>query len=120
MDQDKFRMNENDGMQGAVRVSRDKIKDTKIRDEIPLGAEIYVEKGENFDFESIKIDEQIPHTRKFSVYKYKNPRTQRNVKLLKCVHSGCNMFFRKWHNFFAHLRVHTGERPFKCKEPGCN
>ena len=57
MDDDKFRETENDGMPGAVRISRDKIKDVKIRDEIPIGAEIYVEKGENFDFESIKIDE---------------------------------------------------------------
>lgn len=57
MDQDKFRISENDGMPGAVRISRDKIKDLKIRDEIPAGAEVYVEKGENFDFESIKIDE---------------------------------------------------------------
>ena len=72
MDQETFGA---DDMSGATRISRDKIKDLKIRDEIPLGAEIYVEKGENFDFESIKIDEQIPRTRKFSVYKYKNPRT---------------------------------------------
>ena len=50
--------NENFGMaDGAVRVSRDKIRDSKIRDEIPIGAEIFVEKGENFDFDSIKIDE---------------------------------------------------------------
>ena len=52
MDHENFGMSD-----GAVRVSRDKIKDTKIRDEIPLGAEIFVEKGDNFDFDSIKIDE---------------------------------------------------------------
>ena len=47
----------------------------KIREEIPDGAEVFIEFGENFNFDSIKIDEEIPNTRKFKIFKYKNPRT---------------------------------------------
>lgn len=96
------------------------IPDARIREEIPDDAEVHVELGKDFDFGSIKIDEDIPNTKQFKIYKYKNPKTSRNVKILKCDHPKCPMFFRKWHNFFDHLRVHTGERPFKCEEPGCN
>lgn len=57
------------------KVCKHDITDKKIRDEIPEGAEIFVEMGDNFDFTTIKIDEDIPKTRKFRVFKYKNPRT---------------------------------------------
>lgn len=90
-----------------------------MRNEIPFGVEVIVETGRQFDFSAIKIEESIPSTRNFRVFKYKNPRTQRVVKILKCDHGQCHMFFRKWHNFFDHLRVHTGERPFVCPEKGC-
>lgn len=56
-------------------IQKNQIPNSKIREEIPDGAEVFVEYGDNFNFDSIKIDEEIPSTRKFKVYKYKNPRT---------------------------------------------
>jgi uncharacterized Zn-finger protein len=75
--------------------------------------------GENYNLKELKIDEAVPHTKNFRVYKYKNPKTNRFVKILRCDHEGCEMYFRKWHNFFDHLRVHTGERPFVCPHNDC-
>jgi uncharacterized Zn-finger protein len=33
---------------------------------------------------------------------------------MKCDHQGCQQHFRKWHNFYNHLRFHTKEKPFVC------
>lgn len=50
----------------------------------------------------------------FRIFKFKNPETQRYLKILKCDYPDCPMNFRKWHNFYDHLRIHTNERPYSC------
>jgi uncharacterized Zn-finger protein len=67
----------------------------------------------------IKINQKesrhhIPSTRSFRIFKFKNPKTSRYLKILKCDYPECPMNFRKWHNFYDHLRIHTKERPFIC------
>ncbi len=104
----------------SMILEKDEVSDDEIKEQIPDGSKIHVQPGKNFDFSSIKIEEKVPSTRCFRVLKYKNPRTQRQVKILKCDFEHCKMFFRKWHNFFDHLRVHTKERPFVCSEKGCD
>lgn len=64
----------------------------------------------------------MPTSRHFRIFKYRNPTTNRNLKILKCDHENCQKFFRKFHNFYDHLRIHTGERPFSCpykSKTGC-
>ena len=57
------------------------------------------------------------------MFRFKNPETKRFLKVLKCDFEGCDMKFRKWHNLYDHLRIHTKERPYTCpfaEQLGCN
>ena len=51
-------------------VTRDKISDAKVRAEIPESVyRVEVISGDRFDAESLKIDEAIPGTKQFKIYK---------------------------------------------------
>ena len=41
-------------------ITRDEITDEQVKGQIPKDAEIHIQYGSDFDFNSIKIEEQIP------------------------------------------------------------
>jgi hypothetical protein len=68
---------------------------------------IQVSQGGDFDLHQVGIKKHIPCTKNFVIYEYKSPKTRRIIRLLSCTHTECTKVFRKWHNFFDHLRIHT-------------
>jgi len=80
---------------------------------------VTVETGRTFDLRSVQIKKHVPDTKLFRIFTYKNPKSKRYIKVLKCDHENCSKWFRKWHNFFDHLRIHTNERPYVCPFPDC-
>ncbi|CAI2384107.1 unnamed protein product [Moneuplotes crassus] len=51
-----------------------------------------------------------PHTNEYVT----NPKTSRQVKKIVCLHPGCGKKFDKKWNFKDHIRMHMGDRPYKC------
>jgi hypothetical protein len=80
--------------------------------DIPSNVNVLVQSGSSFDLRSVQIKKHVPTTKQFRIYTFKNPKSKRFIKVLKCDFETCGKTFRKWHNFFDHLRIHTNERPY--------
>lgn len=87
--------------------------------EVDSEVSVEVQTGVDFDLQQVRINKHRPDTKEYRIFTYKNPRSKRYIKVLKCDHVGCKKWFRKWHNFFDHLRIHTNERPYVCDFPDC-
>jgi len=49
-----------------------------------------------------------------SIQYFTNPKTGRKVKKLVCMMEGCSKVFEKKWNFKDHIRMHRGEKPYRC------
>lgn len=73
-----------------------------------------VQEGKDFTLEEVGINKHAPKTDNFIIFEFRALDTKRFQRILICTHCRCMKTFRKWHNFFDHLRIHTKERPYVC------
>ncbi|TNV85705.1 hypothetical protein FGO68_gene4796 [Halteria grandinella] len=69
---------------------------------------------------STRCNTPIPKSKNFVILRYVRVSSGRLTNAYICTFQGCEKIFPKWHNLFDHIRIHTGEKPFKCPVKGCN
>ena len=97
----------------------DILKHVSSSEQITENSFFQVITSENFDLSQVGIKKHVPKTKDFLIFEHRNSLSRKVIRLLSCTHDGCGKVFRKWHNFYDHLRIHTKERPYVCHYPGC-
>jgi uncharacterized Zn-finger protein len=87
---------------------------------MPADSPLTIEYGDQIDLKHFAKNFHIPNSKNFAFVKYYNPATTRWSQLFVCTEKNCQKQFRKWHNLFDHLRIHTMEQPYECPVVGCS
>ena len=69
-------------------------------------------KPDNFKVKEAKKAE-LSEYKYTTCYKY-NKKSGRNLRYYICQYDNCGRLFNKTWNFIDHVRIHTGDKPFKC------
>ena len=72
------------------------------------------QKSESIDSDHRKDDEYLLDIHPNEAKYFTNPRTGRKVKKLVCKVPGWGKVFEKKWNFKDHIRMHMGDKPYKC------
>ena len=89
------------------------IDQLKVELRLDENTKIKVITGEEVDINSLPKSLVVPKSRKYRYIRYKCSKTQRWSQVFIC-DNGCGKLFRKWHNLFDHMRIHSKEKPFYC------
>ena len=88
---------------------------------VPESVRLHLRSGYEIDMTMFDGRMHVPKSRNYTQIKFFNQETSRRQCVFSCdeEHFQCKKIFRKWHNLFDHLRIHTHERPFHCPVTEC-